>query len=273
MSDETDIMDEPEAEVGPDLHPAVAASIGRDGRYITPRRVRVIRSNRYETPVFFAINNPDDRIHASQSGGRFYEEKVLMTLRRHFPEGGTFVDAGANIGNHSLYMLLLGGAAKVIPFEVHPDAISLYCAAMILNGVDDRVTLETLGYGLHDTNRDDAMLSPRKGNLGWTRVDPDREGDLALRTGDSLVLDRKVDFIKMDVEGLEVAALRGLAETIRRNRPPLFVEVDNSNRKAFDALMAEWEYDVAQAFAQNRMNQNLLLLPRERAGEAGETAS
>lgn len=268
MSDDTDIMEQPEAGARPDLHPAVAASIGRDDRYITPRRVRVIRSHRYETPVFFTINNPEDRIHASQSRGRFYEEKVLQTLRPYFPEGGTFLDAGANIGNHSLYMLLFGGAARVIPFEVHPDAISLYCAAMILNGVDDRVSLETLGYGLHDTNRDDAMLKPRKGNLGWTKVDPDQEGDLALRTGDSLVGDSKVDFIKMDVEGLEVAALRGLAETIRRDRPPIFVEVDNRNREAFDALMAEWEYDVAEAFAQNRINQNLLLLPRERAGEA-----
>ena len=90
--------------------PVVRNLIGNQGRFVTPRRVRVVVSHRYGRPVFFTVNNMKDRIHVNQMKGAFYEVQILEQLAPYMRAGGTFMDIGANVGNHSLYMLLIGGA-------------------------------------------------------------------------------------------------------------------------------------------------------------------
>ena len=48
----------------------------------------------------FAIHDPDDLIQAVHAAGRFYEMEELELIRGVFPRGGTFLDIGANVGNH-----------------------------------------------------------------------------------------------------------------------------------------------------------------------------
>ncbi|MNT11699.1 hypothetical protein D3C72_1465930 [compost metagenome] len=67
---------------------------------------------------------------------------------------------------------------------------------------------------------------------------------IKLITLDSLNLPR-VDFIKMDVEGMEVAALLGAEKTIQKFRPLLFVENDRAEQsEALLALLEKWSYKV-----------------------------
>lgn len=249
------------------LHPAVAASLGDEGRFVTPRNARVILTRRYEVPVFFTMNNRSDRIHRTHLKGRFYESAQLEAIHAHFPPGGTFMDVGANIGNHTLYMLLLGGAARVIPIEPNPEALSLFLANVTLNGLLDRVELSTLGYGLDAAAADGLKVHAPKGNLGWAKIKPEAEAapggaDVAVRAGDGLIGGAQVDFIKIDVEGMEIGALKGLEATIKRCRPRLFVEVASANRAKFFDLMDRWGYETMQADKEMKLNQNLLMGPK-----------
>ena len=250
-----------------DLHPAVRDRLGDKLRFVTPLRSRVILSRRYDVPVLFTINNRSDRIHAMHLKGRFYEAGQLEILAEHMPEGGTFMDVGANIGNHSLFMLLLGGAARVIPVEPNPDAIELYLSNMALNDLLDRVDVAALGYGLDAADADGLKVHAPKGNLGWATLKPEAEAarggaEVSVRAGDGIVGEAHVDVIKMDVEGMEIGALKGLEATITRCKPKLFVEVDTRNRAAFFELMGRWGYETVQAFKENRLNQNLLMGPK-----------
>ena len=53
---------------------------------------------------------------------------------------------------------------------------------------------------------------------------------------------QRLDFIKMDVEGLEMRILKGGAQTIARHRPVMLVElVDQQLSQAGDSLEAAWE--------------------------------
>ena len=250
------------------LQPAVRRALGNQNRFRTPRRVRTIMSHRYDVPVIFCVNNPDDRIHIRQTKGFFYEEEELAMMAEHMPKGGTFCDIGANVGNHSLYMLLKGGAGRVVPVEPNPDAISLLLSNMILNRVADRVALETLGYGLDEGAADDLAIHAPRANLGWAKLKKAGEGDdaISVRAGDELFEGMKIDVLKMDVEGMEIGALKGLKATIARCKPTMFIEVDTTNLDSFHALMNDYGYDVAHAFKATRVNQNFLLKPKTKWG-------
>lgn len=248
------------------LHPAVRKAVGNRLRYVSPLNGRVVVSHRYELPVLFTVNNDQDRIHINHLKGRFYEHNQLAVMKGYFPEGGTFMDVGANIGNHMLYMLLLGGAARVLPVEPNPKAISLLVSNIILNGLTDRVDFSTLGCGLDAEDGDGLAIHSPRDNLGWAKLKPvgEARGDgtaVPVRRGDALVGETHVDFIKIDVEGMEIGALKGLEQTILRCRPHLFVELENVNREPFFAMMSAWGYEVAEDFKANNINQNLLLRP------------
>lgn len=244
------------------LHPAVRKALGNDNRFVTPPGARVVISRRHDRKVIFTIDNDDDRIHRVQSKGRFYEEKVLQMLAGFLPSSGTFVDVGANVGNHTLYMSLFGGAGRVIPIEPNPAAIRLLVSNLLLNDLMDKVETRTLGYGLGSENRGGMAIHNPKNNLGWTKLVASDDGDVEVRRGDDMLAGENVDLIKVDVEGMEIDAMQGLRETLGRCRPVLFVEVDHKNRDEFDALMDEFGYDVAESFKPSGVNQNLLLKPR-----------
>ncbi len=90
-----------------------------------------------------------------------------------------------------------------------------------------------------------------------------------LRRGDDLLADITPDFIKIDVEGMEMSVLSGLSGTVARCRPTFFVEVDNVNRDAFLQWVETNSYAVRARFRRYRANENFLIVPRRtRSAEA-----
>lgn len=143
--------------------------------------------------------------------------------------GMTVVEAGANIGAHSIPL-----AAKCFPgplylFEPQQRVFQVLCANLALNGVRNAiaypeacsdapglVTVPPLDYG--------SVF-----NFGGVTVHTLDEGipgqKVRAITLDSLDL-ASCHVIKADVEGYEAHVLRGAAETIRKFRPVLYVEND-----------------------------------------------
>ncbi len=74
---------------------------------------------------------------------------------------------------------------------------------------------------------------------------------------DSLALDR-VDFIKIDVEGMELDVLRGAEMTLRMCRPRLWIEWIKTNRVVLLDLLAALNYRV-----ELERGMNILAIPNE----------
>jgi hypothetical protein len=73
----------------------------------------------------------------------------------------------------------------------------------------------------------------RLDNVGASRIHPEGDTHVIPILGDSLLKDFKpFSFIKLDLEGHEVNALRGLEETIEKHRPLVLCEI---NRGALEA--------------------------------------
>ncbi len=139
---------------------------------------------------------------------------------REVKPGMTVLDIGANIGLYALtFSRLAGPTGQVYAFEPAPDLFSALDAARRLNHA---ANLQTFACGLGAA---DATLRLQRSffNSGDNRIGKggDFSGDAAdvpIRRGDDLVAGApSVDFIKIDVQGWELHALRGLNETIARS--------------------------------------------------------
>ena len=139
--------------------------------------------------------------------GALYETEELDLIKQHYTHGGFFVDIGANIGNHAIYISRFTKAPKIIVFEPNPTAISILKKNLALNhckNVDTRFLGGRWELGKPLEARNARCKQPWRHLLLRRQV----RGIEAIH-GDSLLLNEPIAFIKIDVEGMEVEALSG----------------------------------------------------------------
>lgn len=176
---------------------------------------------------WFPFSATNLSISLPHAGGEFYERQALDRLGALLSPGDVVIDVGTNIGNHSIYFAGEAGC-QVRSFECNPRLIPLLRQAVAASGVADRIDLSLLGHAVSDKvgrvsfnfHRDD--FSNVSSDLA-----ADDEGVPSLSL-DSLDLER-VDLLKIDVDGGEMAVLEGAVQTIERLRPTLAIEVLNTN--------------------------------------------
>ena len=139
--------------------------------------------------------------------------------------GGVMLDVGGNIGTHSIYYSEFG---HVHSFE--PNPIAFECLVHNMQGTNS--TLYNVAVGAESGYI--SMTTPENGNYGAVYTQP--HGEIPVITIDSMQLDA-CDFIKIDVEGDEVAVLQGAAETIKKFKPTMCIESNPSTlvRKGLSA--------------------------------------
>ncbi len=185
--------------------------------------------------------DPMDPVFAAFENGDFYEPQALELMRRWMPEGGVFVDIGAHVGNHMLFMLRHGGASQAIPLEFNPRAGRLMTEMVELNELDDQVILDHLGFGLTEERGKREAFGSRK-NLANNRL---REGfveKINTRPGDVLLRDVAVDMVKIDVNGDEREVLKGMRKTMKRKRPVLALDLTHQRSKKALPLIGRLGY-------------------------------
>lgn len=221
---------------------------------------QVVRSVIWGEPVCFTITNPRDAIQKKHRQGEFYEPEELEIIRAHCLPGSVFCDIGANIGNHTMFALKFLHAARAILFEPNPAAIAILTSNLTLNGLLGRCDLSNLGVGLSDLAHDGLGISAPAKNLGAGRM-VEGEGELRVVRGDDALAGTRIDFLKIDVEGMEMQVLAGLQATLKAHRPRIFIEVDKVNRTAFGEWARANDYTVKARFKRYRTNENFLLIP------------
>lgn len=159
-----------------------------------------------------------------------YEPYFLSIIKKELKEGDTFVDVGANIGQHSLFASqVVGGAGLVISFEPLPKIYEQFKASIGENKKNNKcnnVNVYNLGCG----EKEEEVTIFMADNVGASSiVDSNRGGEkvnIKIVRADSIIekLDRKVDFIKIDVEGYEYEALLGLNNTLETQNPKILIE-------------------------------------------------
>jgi FkbM family methyltransferase len=214
-----------------------------------------------------------------------YSEAEIIVLRQLLRPGAIIVEAGANIGAHTVPLARLAGEGGCVhAFEPQRLQFQILCANLALNGLYN-VFAQQQALGSAPGSLQVPLLSPAMAqNFGGLSLEGQGSGErVAVTTVDALGLER-LNLIKADVEGMERAVLEGARATITRLRPVIYVECDRRDRApALIELILSFGYRAwwhipsffnPENYAGNRENVfarmasgNLLALPAERAGQ------
>jgi FkbM family methyltransferase len=158
--------------------------------------------------------NTDDWIAVS------HEESLAPVLDGLLPDGGVYVDVGAHVGRWALR--LAAKASRVIAIEANPATAAVLRAHIALNDVENVDVLEMAAW---DSQTQLSLNDPNgKVTGGSTRVVESDDATVAAMPLDDVLFAVEPDLIKLDVEGADLHALRGMRETLTRCRPVLFIE-------------------------------------------------
>lgn len=145
--------------------------------------------------------------------------------------GDVVIDLGAFNGNSSIVLARHAGhTGRVFAFEPNPGTRDMLSRNLIKAGVSN---VEVVGAGVSDTPG--ALGFVRDGAA--SRFDPHGDITVPVVTIDSFVADndvKRLDFLKLDIEGFEMPALRGAAHTIREYRPKLAIAVYHLHRDMYE---------------------------------------
>jgi len=137
-----------------------------------------------------------------------------------------FLDIGANVGHHSLFVCAL--VQEVHAFEPFPEFVKQIEARKVQNQVEN---IYVHGIALGELDETICYNPPDSCNLGTGNFLHTRGGVdqimLPVRNGDSFLDENEigdVGFVKIDVEGFGVKVLRGLKDTLEKYRPVVYVE-------------------------------------------------
>ena len=224
-----------------------------------------------EEPVFMPVRFGPHRLVLPYTGcnpvierehtrGRFFEEDELRALAGRLPRGLRIVDAGANTGNHTAFFAAVMEPASVVPLEPDADAATAIRRTVAANGLA-HVDCRHLGIAVGAAEGRMRAVYSEGGGLGATRLLPDPDGSVPVRRLDNLDLG-PVDFLKIDVEGMEMAVLAGAEKTIQRTRPFLFVEILDASIPDFLNWIDAAGYRIEKLFP-DKTHCNYLLAPAE----------
>jgi FkbM family methyltransferase len=154
--------------------------------------------------------------------GSFYEIEFLQYIESNYSVQKGIVDIGANIGNHSLFFSEFLQYDRIYAFEPSSDNFKILESNLIDKKAD------VFQIALSDKKGEMTLYNSEMGNSGGFSLHPQPKSfvvkdKIDVRTLDSYKLNN-VTMMKVDVEGAEESVLKGSLDTIKRNRPIIFVE-------------------------------------------------
>lgn len=196
--------------------------------------------------------------------------------------GCIVVEAGANIGAHTVTLARACAPGPLYAFEPQQRVFQILCANLVANGIENVIASpDALGAAPGV-----AVIPPldydRDGNFGAVSLAAADADGWPVRVAPLDALDLPgCRLLKVDVEGFEAEVLQGARNTIARHRPFIYVENDRGpKQRALIGLVHELGYRAwwhtppiiqtdnfngvqSNVFGANYLSVNMLCLPAE----------
>lgn len=232
----------------------------------TRRRIRAALP-----PVVVEYRGCRMRVHPSDNNtefqiwrlGRTHEERALSDILAQLGERPFLAyDVGANAGSFAVRLGQIAPEGSVVrAFEPNPEMRARLERNLSLNRSDAVV--------VHDCAISDSeglvdLCFPDAANLGQARLDPAGEGVRAIKVAArplmafvELDAGRRIDFLKVDIEGFEDRAIAPLLDALPPERLPrlVFYEIKHGGNWRIDLTrhMLDHGYTMVRQYGRNAL--------------------
>jgi FkbM family methyltransferase len=183
----------------------------------------------------------DDIIYESMLRGEFREPHFKQVAQVILNPSSNCIDLGANHGSHSLWMSEICPTGKIYAFEPQPKIFQALSLNALMN---NRTNIQLYNLAASEKTGTNIFIEQAKRNRnlinsGWSRVLFDYE----IQHSATVALDdlqfEKISLIKMDIQGSELSAIKGMTKLLKRDRPFIFFEVEDIHLKFHKTTSAE----------------------------------
>lgn len=160
-----------------------------------------------------------------------YESNIRNIINDRLKNGGVFIDVGANVGIHTL--VASKKAKEVIAIEPIPETAKRLAENCIINNIKN---VKILQCSVSNRNGQATIYKGGFGQNGASSFYPDENTTEGIKcevlTLDSMIKEKKVDFIKIDAEGEDGRVLLGAKAIINRDLPIIIFEYSKKWEKS-----------------------------------------
>ena len=199
-------------------HDSVMNPVLRKLNPLVSNHLKQIKSNINYENENIVINTHADHIgRIIQNSEKFYELGMLNYIKS-LNKYGTYIDCGANIGNHTIFFDKFCFSRKVYAIEPVSSNFEILCDNIKANNLNKTTALKK-------------ALSLNAGEYSYTEK-PENMGMCKLVKGsgiksarlDGINFEGKIDILKIDCETMDFEILQSAENIIKKHRPDIFIE-------------------------------------------------
>ena len=162
------------------------------------------------------------------------------------PEDGVFIDVGAHIGRYTIPIAKFLNKGIVIAVEAAPENYVALVKNVELNKLNNILALNVAAWKeidrltLHFSEYSGRHTVKRSNNFVY-------KDKVLAKPIDAIIAEygiKRVDTVKIDVEGAEVEVLEGMRRSIEKFKPNLLIEVSWANAERVYKFLKEINYEI-----------------------------
>ena len=227
----------------------------------------------YETPLgnyYLPLDAEKDGVANFMRRGRVHDPEVLEVAQRFIKPGTAALDVGANFGQMCvLFARMTGDNGKVYGFEAQDKVFYFLKKSIEASGHSNIVLKDGAVY-----NEDGKILifpEPDYSKFdpyGSNSINPKMSSggrEVKTYTIDSLNIKEPITFMKVDIQGSDLFALKGAKQTIFKNKMAILFEFEQEFQEQFGTSFQDYvdfAAEINYKFVEIIAEKNFLIVPK-----------
>jgi FkbM family methyltransferase len=212
-----------------------------------------------------------DEIAGAIKNNKIFDKSVYEIAKKYIKPGTTAIDIGSNFGQMAILMAgLVGPKGVVHAFEADDFVFKV----MEKNAKENFNNIVAHFGAVHDKSNETLYFPEQDfvhfGSYGSYGIDYVHGKGRPVKTiaVDDINFELPVSFIKIDIEGGELFALKGLVNTIKKYKMPIIFEYNSLYEESLNLSFQDFVDFVGRInykFVKIVDNMNYLILPKDQA--------
>ena len=162
----------------------------------------------------------------------FWEFELFTEWSDYFPKNGLMLDIGANIGSHCLQFKENFPKLEIYAFEPFLENFNL-----LKQNTQRYNDVKCFNLGIGSRNSIVHFNNGHEFNSGVVSIVDKSENPNIVLALNTFTFDKKVEFIKIDVEGHELSAFEGMRNLLLKDKPLIWLEDNIGNAVPYLKLL------------------------------------